>query len=54
MMCMGHYVVKPPIFKKFIKINKCIRTNDMLGKRIHVFILKAFQFNVINAFTTYT
>ena len=40
------------IYKKFIEKNKCIRSNEMLKKWTHVFIL-SFDFDVINAFTTY-
>ena len=30
MMCMGHYEIKPPIYKIFVEKNKCLHTNDML------------------------
>ena len=30
MTCMGHYEIKPPIYEKFIKENKCICANGML------------------------
>ena len=26
----GHYEIKPPIYKKFLKKNKCIHSNNML------------------------
>ena len=53
MMCVGYYEIKPPTYKKFTKKNKCTYTNDKLESGL-VYLYLAFQFNVINASTTYT
>ena len=39
MTCMGHYEIKPPIYKKFIEEKKFILTNGMVGKMDHKFVL---------------
>ena len=51
-MCLGQFEFKSPIYKKFMKKNKCLNANDKLEYGF-MCLYQAFQFNVI-ASTTYT
>ena len=37
MTCVGHYEIKAPICEKFMKKNKCIRTNGMLENDSYIY-----------------
>ena len=47
MTCMGSYEIKRPIYKKFIKLNKCILTNAMLENGL-MYLYQVIQLDVIN------
>lgn len=50
MMCMNDCEIKSLTYKKFMEKIKGLRTNVILGDRR----MKGFQFDMINASTTYT
>ena len=52
MTCMGHHDIKPPICKKFVRKTN-VRTNVVLENGV-MCLYNAFQYDVINASTTYT
>ena len=45
-MCLGQFEFKSPIYKKFMKKNKCLNANDKLENGF-MCLYQAFQFNVI-------
>ena len=51
MICMGDYEPKPT-YKNFVYIYIYFTTNNVLENRL-MYLNWAFQFNVINASTTY-
>ena len=53
MMCVDPYEINPPIYGKLIKNNKCVHTNGKLENKF-MYLYQAFQFEAINASTTYT
>ena len=53
MMYMGHYEMKPLIYGKFMKRNKCIHTNNMLENGF-MSLDRGFELDVINASITCT
>ena len=48
MMCVGHYEITPPIYKKFVEKNKCLCTNGKLENGLR-YLYYVFQLNVIDA-----
>ena len=53
MTCVGHYEINFPIYEKCIKESKYKITNNVI-ENIFIYLYWDFQFNMINASTTYT
>ena len=50
---MGHHEIKHPIYKNFMKKNRCMCTKNILKDEL-MYLYQVIQFNMMNASTTYT